>query len=77
MCSRSDSLGSIVVCPSLMLPAQDQASRDTETELHQEKDMTKENHQKEDVTEENIKKNAREVAITGNESEEKENDELY
>ena len=46
MCSRSDSLGSIVVCPSLMLNTQDPTSRDTETKQHQEKDVTKETQEK-------------------------------
>ena len=67
MCSRSDSLGSIVVCSSLMLPAQDQASRDTKTELHQEKDVTKENHEKGDHKD----------VVPENYSEEEENNKLY
>ena len=67
MCSRSESLGSIVVCPSLMLPSQDQASRDTETELHQEKDVTKENHEKGDHKD----------VVPENYSEEEENNKLY
>ena len=45
---------------------QDQ-SRDPETELHR----------KQDVTEVNIEKSTQEVTITGNESKEKERDELY
>ena len=50
-----------------MLPVQDQASRDTETELHQEKDVTKENQEKGDHTDD----------VPENDSEEEENNELY
>jgi hypothetical protein len=60
MCSGSDSLGSIVVYPSLMLPAQDPTSRNTETEQHQEKDVTNGTQEKTDHTDIITKKDSEE-----------------
>jgi hypothetical protein len=48
MCSRSDSLGSIVVNPSLMFSVQDPSNRNTEPEL--EKNVDSETQEKRDHT---------------------------
>jgi hypothetical protein len=66
MCSRSDSLVSIVVNPSLMLSAQDPSSRNTETKLHLEKDMASKTQEKSDHLD----------IVTEIDSEEEEDDEL-